>query len=122
MSHLHVPRVCIQGKFEAGGVTANNVLAARDEVNTPCFKPPPPDRNWHNNNLASNQFSVLESSSRVIGASDADGPVTSDPVLGAIVSGNGAMADLDPEHRRVTDLFGFRLALALTPQQEPLLT
>jgi hypothetical protein len=117
MSHLHVPRVCIDGEYQAGGVTANNVLAARDDVNTPTFDPA--KNLWHNNNFASNQFSVL-ATSRVVSAWDADGPVTSDLVLGATVTGDGVMADLDPEHRRVTDLFGFELAVALSPQQEPL--
>ena len=31
------------------------------------------------------------------------------------------MADLDPEHRRVTDLFGFELAIARASEKEPLL-
>jgi hypothetical protein len=121
MSYLHIPRLCIDGTFEAGGVTANNVLAALPVVNTPAFKPPPADRNWHNNNYASNQFSVSGSCSRVISAWDKDGPVTSDAVIGASFSGDGVMADLDPEHRRVTDLFGFQLAIAFGAQQEPLL-
>src|SRR5262249_21835487 len=59
--------------------------------------------------------SILSSSSTVVSAWDANGPVKSDPVLGAIVAGDGMMADLDPEHRRVTDLFGFELAIALAP-------
>src|SRR5262245_29943330 len=120
MSHLHVPRICVDGAFEGGGVTANNVLAAREVVNTPKFKPPPADRNWHNNNLAGNRFSV-KSAKGGVSARDQDGPVASDPVLEATISGDGVMADLDPEHRRVTDLFGFELAVGLTPQQDPLL-
>jgi hypothetical protein len=120
MSHLHVPRVCIKGQFEAGGVTANNVLAALNDVNTPGFDPT--KNGWHNNNHATNQFSVLGSSSQVVGAWDEAGRVSADDVLGALVSGDGVMADLDPEHRRVTDLFGFRLVLWAPSEHRPLLT
>jgi hypothetical protein len=107
------------GTFVAGGVTANNVLAARDVVNTPKFNLD--DNAWHNNNWATNQFWVQDAS-QVVGAWDADGPVTSDPVLGATVMGDGVMADLDPEHRRVTDLFGFALAIEQAPEKQPLLS
>src|SRR5262245_59826610 len=117
MSYLHIPRICIEGRFEAGGVTANNVLAAREEVNTPAFDPL--QNGWHYYNLASNQFSILAESSRVVSAWDANGPVKSDPVIGAMVAGDGIMADLDPEHRRATDLFGFELAIGLPPPQPP---
>jgi len=115
MSYLHTPRISIHGTFEAGGVTANNVLAARDEVNTPAFKP----ADWHNNNYSSNQFLVSGEFTQVVSAWDENGPVASDPVLGAAVSGDGMMADLDPEHRRVTDLFGLELTFRRSPPPAP---
>jgi hypothetical protein len=139
LSHLHVPRICIHGTFVAEGVTANNVLAALDDVNTRRFKPPA-DRNWHNNNCASNRFWLIGSTTKVVrvanrpgdcsascdystflpsdddvakvvSALDSDGPAASDPVLGSLLAGAGVMADLDPEHRRVTDLVGLKLRL-----------
>jgi hypothetical protein len=119
MSYLHVPRVSIYGEFEAGGVTANNVLAAREEVNTSKFDLA--KNHWHYNNLASNQFWVRDKT-RVVMAWDSDGPVASDLVLGAVFGGDGVMADLDPEHRRATDLIGFQLVITRAPAQEPLLT
>jgi hypothetical protein len=142
MSYLHMPRLCVHGTFLAEGVTANNVLAALDEVNTPAFQP---DKNgWHNNNCASNHFWLVgalkpivlavrpgtgsascdsvqftpenQDISQVVSAWDVNGAASTDPVLGAAVSGRGVMADLDPEHRRVTDLCGLRLELGHSGQ------
>ncbi len=135
MSHLHTPRLCVHGTFLAEGVTANNLLAALSSVNKTDL---PNADGWHNNNCASNHFWVIgeqrdvdlavrpgkpakyekvtftpdvQDLSRVVSAWDADGPATTDPVLGAAVFGMGIMADLDPEHRRVTDLCGLNLQI-----------
>ena len=39
-------------------------------------------------------------------------------MIGALVLGTGKMSDLDPEHRRITELFGMELTIAL-PAPKP---
>src|SRR5581483_5925454 len=88
--------------------TANNLLAALDY---PAILPQVV-QGWNYYADADSRFEV---EARVVAAWDAAGhPISDpkiDPVIGARVLGAGRMADLDPEHRRVTDLVGMELVV-----------
>jgi hypothetical protein len=111
MSYLDTPRICFLGTFTAAGPTKNNLVAALDD---PKLVIPV----WDNSPNADGDFRILDGT-RVVGAWDANGDFTNDPdvdpIIGQAVTARGKMADLDPEHRRVTDLIGAFLAIAVPP-------
>jgi hypothetical protein len=110
MSYLNTPRICFLGTFIAGGPTRNNLLAALDN---PAILGQNP--NWDFMPLANGDFKLVDC--KVVAAWDANGVLiidsATDPLIGADVHGTGKMADLDPEHRRVTDLVGMDFSIAL---------
>jgi len=112
MSYLNTPRICFQGKCRFAGPTRNNLLVAQDYPEI-FSQTPGPD--WDYFPEANSDFALLDC--QVTAAWDAQGNLIVDPgtdaLIGANVSGTGKMADLDPEHRRVTDLVGMYLSIAL---------
>jgi hypothetical protein len=111
MSYLNTPRICFVGNFLASAPTRNNLLAALDDPALLILKP-----GWDFAPLGNGDF-VLQDC-KVSCAWDAAGKFidnpSDDPIIASHVFGAGKMADLDPEHRRVTDLNGMSLAITLS--------
>jgi hypothetical protein len=110
MSYLNTPRICFSGGFAARGPTRNNLLAALDDPTILGQDPP-----WDFDPLANSDFTLTDC--RISSAVDGGGHLVIDPcvdpLIGAAVLGTGKMVDLDPEHRRITELVGMVLTVAL---------
>ena len=110
MSYLNTPRICFHGTCRFAGPTQNNLLAALDYPAILGQKP-----GWDYFADANSDFRL--ESGQVTAAWDAKGTLIVDPddddLIGAAAVAAGKMADLDPEHRRVTDLIGMALAITL---------
>jgi hypothetical protein len=110
VSYMAVPRICFRGTFHAQGPTRNNLLAALDQPSILGQNP-----HWDFMPMANADFTLT--GCKVVAAWNAQGVLivdpADDPVIGANVAGTGKMADLDPEHRRVTDLIGMNLSIGL---------
>src|SRR5688572_12103213 len=140
MSYLDAPRFHFYGNFFANPSTINNATENYSLAEVYNNRPPSsvnPNSVWWNPmgqaffripGATTNQFTP---SCTVSGAVDANGPVTSDPLLGAtfesVIAGGppaqwGRLADLDPDQQVRSMIVGLNIQVTLAGADAPALT